>query len=188
MRTGTFFTVIFAACFECARRWNFARPLFLAGALVILAGSAVLIRLRKLSVDVLADLGAGALLFAVLWSAGMSSDIMSSGQRTLNNKDFIMNAPEGWAEVYTLNGETFVTLQPVLFSEFADGTVEALEYGINSQPDKIIQRENFMEHYEKITSSKSNDIQYVTSRLIFTDKTRSDVSTAVPLTGGKSPQ
>lgn len=182
VRTGTFFTVIFAVSFELARRWNFTRPFFLAGAAVILGVSAVLIRLRKWRIDVLADLGAGALLFSLLWTAGMTSGTMHPAQsyeyRTLTHRDMIMNVSSGWAEVYRLNDEVFVTVHPVLYSEAAGDTVTALEYGINSQPDKIIRRENFRDCYEKITSTKSNDIDYVTSRLIFTDKTRSEIRTS----------
>ena len=144
---------------------------------MILAASAVLIRLKKWRIDVLADLGAGALLFSLLWTAGMTSGTMHPAQsyeyRALTHKDMIMNVSSGWAEVYTLNGETFVTLQPVLFSEFADGTVEALEYGINSQPDKLIRLENFRDYQDQIFSTSDNNIEYVTSRLIFTDKTKS---------------
>ena len=182
VRTGTFFTVIFAVSFELARRWNFTRPFFLAGAAVILGVSAVLIRLRKWRIDVLADLGAGALLFSLLWTAGMTSGTMHPAQsyeyRALTHKDMIINVSSGWAEVYRLNDEVFVTVHPVLYSEAAGDTVTALEYGINSQPDKIIRRENFRDCYEKITSTKSNDIDYVTSRLIFTDKTRSEIRTS----------
>ena len=175
VRTGTFFTVIFAVSFELARRWHFTRLFFLFGALVLLAASAVLIRLRKWRIDVLADLGAGALLFCILWTAGLSSGSMFPERFGVDHKDFVMNASEGWTEVYRLNGETFVTIQPVLFSEFANDTVEALEYGINSLPDRVIQRENLRKHYEKITSSTGDEIQYVTSRLRFTDGTRSDI-------------
>ena len=181
VRTGTFFTVIFAVSYELARRWNFTRPFFLVGAAVILGLCAVMIRLRKWRIDVLADLGAGALLFSLLWTAGMSSGTMHPAQsyeyRTPTHKDMVMNVPSGWAEVYRINDEVFVTVHPVLYSEAVD-TVAALEYGINSQPDKVIRRENLMDCYEKITSTKSNDIDYVTSRLIFTDKTKSDIRTS----------
>ena len=70
------------------------------------------------------------------------------------------------------NGES---IAPILFSEFADSEVEALLYGINSQPDKLIRLENFRDYQDQIFSTSDNNIEYVTSRLIFTDKTKSEI-------------
>ena len=174
VRTGTFFTVIFAFSFEAARRWNASKPFFMAGGAAIFTVSAAMIRFRKWRVDVLADIGAGALLFAVLWAVGAGSMGFHDAPKVNTNRDFLMKESSGWAEVYRINDEIFVTVRPVLYSDFAVD-VDALIYGINSQPDKVIRRENLRDYYEKICSTKNDDIQYVTSRLRFKDGTESDI-------------
>ncbi len=87
---------------------------------------------------------------------------------------FLMNESSGWVEAYRINDEIFVTVMPIMYSDLA-ADVKELVYGINSQPDKIIRKENLRDYYEKITSTKSDDIHYVTSRLRFIDGTESEV-------------
>ena len=174
VRTGTFFTVIFAVCFEVAGRWAFVKPIFMAGAVGILASSAVLIRLRKWRADVLADIGAGALLFTVLWTAGISAGVGEVQHHSPTGRDFLLQEASGWVEVYRINDEVFVAVMPILYSDLSKD-VEALVYGINSQPDKVIPRGELSDYYEQILSTRENNIEYVTSQLIFTDKTRSDI-------------
>ena len=174
VRTGTFFTVIFAFSFEIARRYSFTKPYFTAGAVIILTLSALMIRFRKWRVDVLSDVGAGALLFAILWTVGISSQGLYAAPVKNSRRDFLMNESSGWVEAYRINDEIFVTVIPIMYSDLA-ADVKELVYGINSQPDKVIRRENLRDYYEKITSTKSNDIKYVTSRLRFIDGTESEV-------------
>ena len=174
VRTGTFFTVIFAFSFEIARRYAFTKPYFTAGAVIILTVSALMIRFRKWRVDVLSDVGAGALLFAILWAVGISSQGLYAAPVKNSRRDFLMNESSGWVEAYRINDEIFVTVIPIMYSDLA-ADVKELVYGINSQPDKVIRKENLRDYYEKITSTKSNDIKYVTSRLRFIDGTESEV-------------
>lgn len=156
VRTGTFFTVIFAVSFEIARRWHFMKTFFLIGAIIIL--------------------GASAILFSLLWTAGMTSgEVNAQTSGMLSHKDIIMQEADGWVEVYKINDETFVTVKHVLYSDLANDTIEALEYGINSQPYKVIKRENLQKYYEKIMSTHDDSIEFVTSRIIFTDKSKSGV-------------
>ena len=173
VRTGTFFTVIFAFSFEFARRYAFTKHYFTAGAVIILTISALMLRFRKCRADVLSDIGAGALLFAILWTVGISSQGLYAAPKN-TNRDFLMQESNGWVEAYRINDEIFVTVIPILYSELADD-VKKLAYGINSQPDKVIRKENLKDCYEKIISTKSNDIHYVTSRLRFNDGTESEV-------------
>ena len=173
VRTGTFFTVIFAFSFEFARRYAFTKHYFTAGAVIILTVSALMLRFRKCRADVLSDIGAGALLFAILWTVGISSHGLYAAPKN-TNRDFLMQESKGWVEAYRINDEIFVTVIPILYSELADD-VKELVYGINSQPDKVIRKENLKDYYEKIISTKSNDIHYVTSRLRFNDGTESEV-------------
>ena len=173
VRTGTFFTLIFAFSFEFARRYAFTKHYFTAGAVIILTISALMLRFRKCRADVLSDIGAGALLFAILWTVGISSQGLYAAPKN-TNRDFLMQESNGWVEAYRINDEIFVTVIPILYSELADD-VKELVYGINSQPDKVIRKENLKDCYEKIISTKSNDIHYVTSRLRFNDGTESEV-------------
>ena len=69
----------------------------------------------------LADLGAGALLFSLLWTAGMTSgEVNAQTSGMLSHKDILMQEADGWVEVYKINDETFVTVKPVLYSDFAE--------------------------------------------------------------------
>lgn len=73
VKTGTITSVVFAVCFEVTRRWPFIAPwLELASALILLICAASL-RFRKTIVFTLSDLGAVALLFTLLWTAGLLS-------------------------------------------------------------------------------------------------------------------
>ena len=173
VRTGTLFSVIFAMSFELSRRFEIAKIFFMAGAAISLSACVILIRIRKWRIDVLADLGAGSLLFLLLWCAGISSGGMYAASNTYTQRDLLITQ-EAWVEAYRINDEIFVTIHPVLYSDLADD-VEALEYGINSEPDTMIRKEDFRDNYEKILSTHENTIEFVTSRLLFRDRTTSEI-------------
>ena len=175
VRTGTLFSVIFAMSFELSRRFEIAKTFFMTGAAISLSACVILIRIRKWRIDVLADLGAGSLLFLLLWCAGISSGGMYAvSVHAPTQRDLLMNTQEAWVEAYRINDEIFVTIHPVLYSDLADD-VEALEYGINSEPDTMIRKEDFRDNYEKILSTRENTREFVTSRLLFRDKTTSEI-------------
>ena len=73
IRTGMFFSIFFAASFETVRHWPNILPYILAASGIILAGCVALLHLRKGSPSHLASLGAGTLLFLMLWCVGLSS-------------------------------------------------------------------------------------------------------------------
>ena len=172
VRTGAFFGITFALSFEFAGRWTGIKPFFVSGGFCVTALCMLMIRLRKWRIDVLADIGAGALLFGLLWTAGMSSSYNYRPQ-AMKNRDILVKSSVEWVEVYRINDEVFVTVNPVLYSELA-GDVEALEYGINREPDILILKANLKDYYDQITSVKDDSIRFVTSRLLFTDGSKSD--------------
>ena len=172
VRTGAFFGITFAMSFELAGRWMGIKPFFVAGGFCVTALCMLMIRLRKWRVDILADIGAGALLFGLLWTAGMSSSYNYRSQ-AMKNRDLLINSPGEWVEIYRVNDEVFVTVNPVLYSDMADD-VKALEYGINSEPDTLIPRANLKDYYDQITRTKDDSIHFVTSRLVFIDGSKSD--------------
>ncbi|MBQ7153938.1 MAG: hypothetical protein IJR85_00050 [Synergistaceae bacterium] len=172
VRTGAFFGITFALSFELAGRWTGIKPFFMAGGFCVMFLCMLMIRLRKWRIDVLADIGAGALLFGLLWTAGMSSGSHYSSQ-AMTKRDILINSPGEWAEVYRLSDEIFVTVNPVLYSDLAED-VKALEYGINSEPDTLIPRARLRDYYEQITRTKDDSIHFVTSRLVFTDGSKSE--------------
>lgn len=80
----------------------------------------------------------------------------------MTNRDILVNLVGEWAQVYRSEDEVFVTVNPVLYSDLADD-VEALEYGINCEPDVLIPKANLKDYYDHITSVKDNSIRFVTS-------------------------
>ena len=73
IKTGTVCSVIFAVCFELARKF-FGVNLWLASIpFIIFIICIILIKFKIYRPDFLSDLGAGALLFALLWISGSLS-------------------------------------------------------------------------------------------------------------------
>ena len=73
IRTGMFFSIFFAASFEAVRRWPEILPYILASSGLIFTGCIIFLHLRKGPSAHLASLGAGTLLFLMLWGVGLSS-------------------------------------------------------------------------------------------------------------------
>ena len=73
VKTGTITSIVFALCFECTRRWPSIAPWLAVASALVLVLCAASIRFRKAVTLTLSDLGAVALLFLMLWSAGLFS-------------------------------------------------------------------------------------------------------------------
>ena len=73
IKVGTVCSVIFAICFEVARRYFAVSLWFSLVPAIILCATIFLIHKRKFSADTLSDFGAGALLFLLLWISGALS-------------------------------------------------------------------------------------------------------------------
>ena len=73
IKIGTLCSVIFAICFEVARRYFSVSLWFSIIPAIILCTAIFLIHKRKFSADTLSDVGAGALLFLLLWISGALS-------------------------------------------------------------------------------------------------------------------
>ncbi len=70
----TLFPIIFAISFELARRWKLLIPVFAAMSLIIFLASMILLRTHKAKPSILSDVGAIAMMCAVLWGLGLISD------------------------------------------------------------------------------------------------------------------
>ncbi|MBQ9565751.1 MAG: hypothetical protein IJU98_09210, partial [Synergistaceae bacterium] len=73
IQTGTLFSILFAVSFELVRRWPWLLPWTVGTSVTALAVCAGLLRLRRGTPGMIAGVGAGALLFTLLWSAGLLS-------------------------------------------------------------------------------------------------------------------
>ncbi len=73
IQTGTLFSILFAVSFELVRRWPWLLPWTVGTSVTALAVCAGLLRLRRGTPGTIAGIGAGALLFTLLWSAGLLS-------------------------------------------------------------------------------------------------------------------
>ncbi|MCR4818302.1 MAG: CvpA family protein, partial [Fretibacterium sp.] len=73
VRTTTLTSVAVAAAFWLARRFPAAAPWFTAASAFVLLFCAALLRLRRGTASLLSGAGAGALLFGMLWGAGLLS-------------------------------------------------------------------------------------------------------------------
>jgi hypothetical protein len=74
IKTGAFFTVLFAFCYELSRRWNFFHLWIPALSAAIFAACVFGIRRGKFNLDHLTNAGAGALLFCFLWFTGLMAN------------------------------------------------------------------------------------------------------------------
>ncbi|MBQ7168590.1 MAG: hypothetical protein IJR63_01640 [Synergistaceae bacterium] len=70
----TLFPIVFAISFELARRWKLLIPIFAAMSLIIFLSCLVMLRTRKAKPGILADVGAVAIMCAILWGLGLISD------------------------------------------------------------------------------------------------------------------
>ena len=73
IRTGMFFSILFAVSFEIVRRWPWLLPWTVGASAMTLAACTTLLHFRRGKPGILGGLGAGALLFTILWGAGLLS-------------------------------------------------------------------------------------------------------------------
>ncbi|MBQ9565995.1 MAG: hypothetical protein IJU98_10445 [Synergistaceae bacterium] len=73
VRTGMFLSILFALCFELVRRWPVLLPWIVGVSAAVFLACAALLHCRRGSPSAVASVGAGALLFALLWGAGLLS-------------------------------------------------------------------------------------------------------------------
>ncbi|MCR5347957.1 MAG: hypothetical protein K6E38_09310 [Fretibacterium sp.] len=73
IRTGMFFSILFAVSFELVRRCPRLLPWTVGASAMTLATCAALLHFRRGKPGILGGLGAGSLLFTVLWGAGLLS-------------------------------------------------------------------------------------------------------------------
>ena len=94
---------------------------------------------------------------------------------------------EPWVEVYRMTyadgtAKTFVMLHPTIGFPRDDDTVSAVVYGLNTnEPDIIIIHDDILHLKEppQTLAREDDEIQYVTSYLIFKDGTSSDIRQSI---------
>ena len=89
------------------------------------------------------------------------------------SRDFILNQQDSWLNVSRMMGTTSVKVY--IDSNYADNVVRAVVYGINTDSPDIFVPISGKKPSGTILRRKENDIQYVSSYLIFNDGTSSDI-------------
>lgn len=84
IRIGTVASLIFAICFEVARRY-FSVSLWISIVPAVVIAACILLIHRRYAPDVLSDIGAGALLFLMLWISGSLSLYKSEPPKAAQN-------------------------------------------------------------------------------------------------------
>ena len=84
IRIGTVASLIFAVCFEVARRY-FSISLWLSIVPAVVIAACIVLIHRRYAPDTLSDIGAGALLFLMLWISGSLSLYKSEPLKVAQN-------------------------------------------------------------------------------------------------------
>lgn len=93
-------------------------------------------------------------------------------------KDFVLGMKGGWVTVHRLGGTTFVETVPPILADVARRAVSGITYGVNTEiPDVEISLEGAenLEHPGGLLQEDADEIEFVSSRLLFRDGTSSDV-------------
>ena len=195
IKIWTVFSVIFAICFEVARRFFGVNAWLAAIPAVIALICVALIHARKFSPDILSNIGAGALLVALLWISGALSvekltpeaeKIIPVVENTPVN--IVLESEYPWIYVLyqSFDDATKIKINNDLFSPTARECVEDVIYSINN--DSLDTKLN-LHHYHELylenkvfdpaiiskTEGKDTNIKFVYSQVIFKDGTLSDI-------------
>ena len=115
-------TIIFAICFELARRFYFFIPVFAGVSSLIFAVSVLLLKFRRGSASLISDAGAVAMLLMMLWGLGLFSDGViytpSGAMLTLNDDHSIILVPElerGRRITLTINSDFYDDFKEIYY-------------------------------------------------------------------------
>lgn len=159
IRIGIVASLIFAVCFEAARRY-FSVSLWLSIIPITVICACIILIHRRHAPDTLSDIGAGTLLFLMLWISGSMSLYKSEPLKVAQNitlspalssdnihfnisaahfavrfnlcKQNILNSKEEWLEARKVGHKVFLMPSPVLSSTYGTSSVLSLVYGINT--------------------------------------------------------
>ena len=160
LRTGALFTVLFALGYELSRRWP---ALFLwlpAVAVLVFFACIPLLRRGKFNPAHVASLGAGALLFCLLWTVGLLS-----GEGSLRT-------PEGVLRIRNVERRANLTLNPSILDKgivrfTIDTDADArhiLQYSYRISPDVEYRSTGFMREVNPTTGAQYPDMTIDTGR------------------------
>ena len=81
----------------------------------------------------------------------------------------MLNREDSWLIINDFLGTTSV-------EAYTNDTVKSIVYGINThEPEEIFNLDNHNNNYSQIFSTRNNNIKFISSYLIFTDGTSSDI-------------
>lgn len=84
-------------------------------------------------------------------------------------KNLLLNREDSWLIINDFLGTTSV-------EAYTNDTVKSIVYGINThEPEEIFNLDNHNNNYSQIFSTRNNNIKFISSYLIFTDGTSSDI-------------
>ena len=84
-------------------------------------------------------------------------------------KNLLLNREDSWLSITDFLG--FITVEA-----YINNTVKSIVYGINTnEPEEIFNLDNHNNNYAQIFSTHDNSIKFISSYLIFTDGTSSDI-------------
>lgn len=93
-------------------------------------------------------------------------------------RQFILNIEEPWVELYRSAGRTFAEINIPLFPTVREGFIKAIVCGIDTEaPDTVFTPETILQLEDplQIIDQEEDNIQYITSYLLFGDGTSSDI-------------
>ena len=160
LRTGALFTVSFALGYELSRRWPVLFLWLPAVAVLVFFLCISLLRRGKFNPTHVASLGAGALLFCLLWIVGLLS------------KEGSTHTPEGILRIRDVERKANLTLNPRIWNDgivrfIIDTDADArhiLRYSYRISPDAEYRSTGFMREINPATGAKYPDMTIDTGR------------------------
>ncbi|MBR1487231.1 MAG: hypothetical protein IJ597_08265 [Synergistaceae bacterium] len=118
----TISTIIFAICFELARRFYFFIPVFAVVSSLIFAASVLLLKFRRGPASLISETGTIAMLSMILWGLALFSDGViyspSGAMLTLNDDHSITLVPElerGGRVTFIINSDSYDDLKEIYY-------------------------------------------------------------------------
>lgn len=137
IKIWTLCTVIFAACFEIARRFSCINLYFAVVPAVLIFACVILIHSRKFRPDILSDIGAGALLFMLLWIGALTpykSDPPKVAQNIVLSPSLRWNGLDSYV-YFNISAADFSDIRELMFRISPD--VQFRSTGFLNQTDAL---------------------------------------------------
>ena len=141
------FPLVFAVMFELARRWSVLVGVFAGASAAVLVVCAVMLRQRKNRAAVFANVGAVAMMSALLWGVGLVSDgtIYTPGGGALTLKDDVHKitlVPQLWENhtlAFRVNSENYDDMKEIFYRTDKNSQYKSTGFNFNNYPDLLIE-------------------------------------------------